>query len=178
MRNLISHFFISLDGVVESPDQWSFQYFNEEMGAELAKVPEEMDAFLMGRVLYEEWSQYWPSHTGEDTQFADFINNVPKYVVSNTLEQPEWNNTTVIGLGDVPGLKERAGKNIGMSGSPTLVRSLIKAGLLDELRLSLHPIVVGSGQRLFEGVADRLPLELADSKPTRTGVVNLTYRRA
>jgi dihydrofolate reductase len=178
MPNLISHFLISLDGVVESPDRWSSQYFNEEMGAEVAKVPEEMGAMMMGRVLYEEWSRYWPSRGGENAGFADFINNVPKYVVSTTLENPEWHNTTVIGLDGVAALKEQPGKSIGMSGSPTLVRSLLKAGLLDELRLSVFPIVVGSGARLFDGLTDRVPLQLTDTRPTSTGVLNLRYRRA
>jgi dihydrofolate reductase len=180
MKKLISHFFISLDGVVESPDKWSFEYFNEELGAEVAKVPEEMDTILMGRVLYQEWSQYWPTHEGHDDAFAAFINNVPKFVVSTTLDRADWNNTTVI-RGDlaeeIGALKDQPGRNIGMSGSATLVRSLLKAGLLDELRLSVHPIVVASGQRLFDGLTDRLPLELVDTKPTSTGVVTLTYHR-
>jgi dihydrofolate reductase len=181
MKRLISHFFISLDGVVESPEKWSFPYFNEELGAEVAKVPSEMDAMLLGRVLYQEWSQYWPAHTGEDSQFADFINNVPKFVLSSTLDKADWNNTTVI-RGDlaeeIGKLKDQPGRNIGMSGSATLAQSLLKAGLVDELRLSVHPIVVASGRRLFDGLTDRLPLELVDTKPTSTGVVNLTYHRA
>jgi dihydrofolate reductase len=181
MKQLISHFLISLDGVVESPENWSFPYFNEEMGAEVAKVPSEMDAMLMGRGLYEEWSEYWPAHSGEDSQFADFINTVPKYVVSTTLETAEWNNTTVI-RGDlaeeIGRLKDQPGRNIGMSGSPTLVRSLLDAGPVDELRLSVHPILVASGRRLFDGLTDRIPLELVDSRPTSTGVLNLSYRRA
>jgi dihydrofolate reductase len=181
MKRLISHFLISLDGVVESPDKWSFPYFDGDMGAEVAKVPTEMDAFLMGRVLYDEWSQYWPAQSGEDSGFADFINNVPKFVVSNTLDDADWNNTTVI-RGDlaeeIGRLKDQPGTNIGMSGSTTLVRSLLKAGLIDELRLSLHPIVVADGQRLFDGLPDRLPLTLAASKTTGSGIVNLSYHRA
>lgn len=181
MKKLISHFLISLDGVVESPETWSFPYFNEEMGAEVAKVPAEMDAMLMGRTLYEEWSQYWPAQSGDDSQFADFINNVPKFVVSTTLENAEWNNTTVL-RGDfaeeIGRLKDQPGRNIGMSGSPTLVRSLLAAGLIDVLRLSVHPIVVASGQRLFDGLTDRVPLELVDSRPTSTGILNLSYRPA
>jgi dihydrofolate reductase len=181
MKRLISHFFISLDGVVEAPDKWSFPYFDADMGAELAKVPSEMDAMLMGRVQYDEWSQYWPARTGEDAAFADFLNNVPKYVVSTTLGEADWNNTTVL-RGDleeeIGRLKDQPGRAIGMSGSATLVKSLLKAGLVDELRLSVHPIVVASGKRLFDGLTDRIPLQLADSKTTSSGVANLTYRPA
>jgi dihydrofolate reductase len=181
MKKLISHFLISLDGVVESPDKWSFPYFDEDMGAEVAKVPSEMDAFLMGRVQYDEWSQYWPPRTGDDAGFADFINNVPKYVVSTTLGQADWSNTTVI-RGDleeeIGRLKDQPGRAIGMSGSATLVRSLFKAGLVDELRLSVVPIVVASGQRLFDGLTGRIPLRLVDSKITSSGIANLAYRPA
>jgi dihydrofolate reductase len=181
MKRLISHFLTSLDGVVESPDKWSFPYFNEEMGAEVAKVPSEMDAMLLGRVLYQEWSQFWPARTGDDSPFADFINSVPKFVVSTTLEQADWNNTTVIRgdlVEEIGRLKDQPGRNIGMSGSATLVRSLLKAGLVDELRLSVHPIVVASGRRLFDGLTDQVPLGLVATRPTSTGIVNLTYHRA
>ncbi|MGH2703452.1 MAG: dihydrofolate reductase family protein, partial [Actinomycetota bacterium] len=94
MGKIVSSFFISLDGVVEAPDQWHFPYFNEEMEAAIGKSAETVEAFLMGRVLYEEWASYWPESDAEP--FASFFNNTPKYVVSSTLKDPTWNNTTVI----------------------------------------------------------------------------------
>jgi dihydrofolate reductase len=187
MGKIVSNFFISLDGVVESPDRWHFPYFNEEMGAAIDRGVSTTEAFLMGRVLYEEWSDYWPQHDsgpgvpGEPAETADefssFINNVQKYVVSNTLQDATWRNTTVVS-GDVAGelrkIKERTDGGIGMSGSATLVRWLIANGLLDELHLMVHPIAVGHGQRLFEDTPTQ-PLRLLDQETFQTGVLNLTY---
>src|SRR4029079_4670982 len=118
MGKISANFFISLDGVVEAPDQWHFPYFNDQMGEAIGKGSERSEAFLMGRVVYDGWSEYWPQQ-GDDVPFAPFINRVPKYVVSNTLQDPTWNNTTVIS-GDVAGqlrdLKARTTGDITMSG--------------------------------------------------------------
>src|SRR3954451_22400126 len=126
---------MSLDGVVEAPDQWHFAYFNDEMGAAIGEASAEYSGFLMGRVLYSQWSEYWPAQ-GDDVPFASFINNIPKYVVSNTLKEATWNNTTVVS-GDVAAqlrkIKERTNGDIAMSGSATLVRWLLANSLLDEL---------------------------------------------
>jgi dihydrofolate reductase len=177
MGKIVSNFFISLDGVVESPDQWQFPYFNDEMGAAVSAGIEDSRALLMGRVLYDEWSSYWPTST--DEPFASFINSVPKYVVSNTLDKATWNNTTVVS-GDVAEqlrqLREEPG-DITMSGSATLVRWLLANGLLDELNLLVHPIVVGRGQRLFEDTAS-YPLRLTHQKTFQTGVLHVTYAPA
>src|SRR5918995_5384718 len=150
MGRIVSNFFISLDGVVESPEQWHFPYFNEEMGQAIGHGAAECDAFLMGRVLYEEWVEYWPKHgkvasppgePGGAEEFADFINEVPKYVVSNTLTEATWNNTTIVS-GDVAArlreIKAQTARDIGMSGSATLVRWLLANGLVDELNLLVH----------------------------------------
>jgi dihydrofolate reductase len=149
------------------------------MGAAIGRGTETYTAFLMGRVLYEQWASYWPDQ-GNEVPFASFINNVPKYVVSNTLDKAAWNNTTVVS-GDVAGrlreLKEQAGGDIGMSGSATLVRWLLANGLLDELCLLVHPIVVGHGQRLFEDTPTH-PLRLVNQETFKTGVLNLTYAPA
>jgi dihydrofolate reductase len=179
MGKIVSSFFISLDGVVESPDQWHFPYFNDEMGAAIGKSIEANSALLMGRVLYDEWAAYWPNQD-DDVPFASFINNVPKYVVSNTLTEATWTNTTVIS-GDVATqiqeLKDRTDGNIGMSGSATLVCWLLANGLLDELNLMVHPIAVGHGQRLFEDTPTH-PLQLVNHETFSTGVLNLTYAPA
>jgi dihydrofolate reductase len=179
MGKIKSYFFISLDGVVESPDKWHFPYFNDEMGEAVGRSMDNAKAMLMGRVLYEEWAEYWPNQ-GDDVPFASFINNIPKYVVSNTLREPTWNNTKVLS-GDVAGqlreIKESTEGDINMSGSATTVRWLLANGLLDELGLLLHPIAVGSGQRLFEDTPT-YPLTLVNHQTLTTGVLNLTYAPA
>jgi dihydrofolate reductase len=192
MGKVVSNFFISLDGVVESPDRWHFPYFNDEMGAAIDRGTETCAAFLMGRVLYEEWSSYWPNAGGEGAEappgepeeaansFASFINNIPKYVVSGTLDEPTWNNTTIVS-GDVAGqlrkIKEQTDGDIVTSGSATLVRWLLADGLVDELHLLLHPIAVGHGERLFEGTPT-YPLRLVAHETFKTGVLHLTYTPA
>jgi dihydrofolate reductase len=179
MGKIVSNFFISLDGVVEAPDQWHFPYFNDEMGAAIGKGMETTGAFLMGRVLYEEWAAYWPN--SEDEPFSSFINGMQKYVVSNSLTDPAWNNTTVVS-GDVAGrlrdIKARTEGDLSMSGSATLVRWLLANDLLDELHLLVHPIVVGRGRRrLFEDTETH-PLELTEHAVFTTGVLHLTYAPA
>src|ERR687898_1402404 len=180
MRKVVAAEFLSLDGVMESPDQWHFPYFNDEMGQAVGEGFEASDAMLMGRILYEEWASFWPNQDPEENPVAAQMNGVRKYVVSTTLEEPlEWQNSTLIGdnvAEEISRLKEQPGKDISISGSPTLVRSLLEEDLLDELRLMVHPIVVGSGKRLFADEGDRKPLELVDSKTFSTGVVYLTYQ--
>jgi len=148
------------------------------MGAAIGKAAETVNAFLMGRVLYEEWASYWPE--SNDEPFASFFNNTPKYVVSRTLKDSTWNNTTVIS-GDVvtrlQELKDGIKRDIGMSGSATLVRWLLANGLLNRLNLMVHPIAVGKGQRLFEDTP-RHPLRLLSQETFSTGVLNLAYAPA
>jgi dihydrofolate reductase len=181
MRKLVSSFFISLDGVVEAPDKWHFPYFNDEMGAAVGEAIAAGDSLLMGRRNYEEWAAFWPQQDPESDPFVSIMNDTPKFVVSTTLEKVEWQNSTLL-EGDlveaVNELKARPGKNIGMSGSATLVRSLLEKGLLDELRLLVHPLVVGKGAKLFPDGAAPVSLELVDSATFSTGVVDLTYRPA
>ncbi|WP_066935182.1 dihydrofolate reductase family protein [Microtetraspora fusca] len=180
MRKIVAAFFISLDGVVESPDKWHFPYFNDEMGAAIGAQMSESDAMMMGRVMYEDWAAYWPGKTEADDPFAPFINNIQKYVVSSTLDKVEWQNCTLVSgdfVEEITKLKQEPGKSISISGSTTLVRSLMRHGLLDELRLLVHPIVVGTGQRLFEeGV--QIPMKLTSSTTFETGVLSLVYQPA
>jgi dihydrofolate reductase len=182
MRKVVASELVSLDGVVQSPEEWQQPYFNDEVGKEIGAAMAQADAMLLGRVTYEEWAGFWPSLSGEDQPFADYMNNTPKYVVSMTLQEPlEWNNSTLIKGNLTEGiteLKRQPGKDIGISGSGILVRSLLQEDLLDELRLMVHPVVVGSGKRLFEDGGDRKALELVDSKTFGTGVLYLTYRPA
>jgi dihydrofolate reductase len=177
MRKIKSNFFISLDGVVESPDKWHFPYFNDEMGAAVGAGFSTADAVLMGRVLYEEWAAYWPQNA--DQPFGDVINDIQKYVVSNSLQQAEWQNTEVIS-GDAAGklkeLKAQDGGDIAMSGSATTVRWLLREGLLDELNLLVHPIAVGDGMaRLFPPDEPGIRLELLSAHTFKSGVLNLSY---
>jgi dihydrofolate reductase len=183
-RKLTAGLFISLDGVVESPDKWTSEHFDEGVGGAIQASMEASDTMLLGRRTYEEWAAYWPSKTAADDPFAAYINNVPKFVVSATLRSVEWRNTTLIGgpsatpaniRDGIARLKGQPGKNIAMSGSGTLVRSLLRDGLLDELNLLLFPIVVGRGKRLFEDTTERIPLKLVDSRAFSKGVVSLTY---
>src|SRR5688572_16036955 len=135
------------------------------------------DAILLGRVTYEEWAPYWP--TSKDEPYASHINNTPKYVVSTTLDKVEWQNSTLIKdnlAGEITKLKQQPGKNIGVAGSPTLVRSLLQMDLIDELILMIHPVVAGSGKRLFADGSALKRLRLVDSTTTRTGVIIARYQ--
>ncbi len=182
MRKVNSGLFISLDGVAESPDQWQFDVFDDDMGATMGAHIAAEDTILLGRVTYQDWTHYWPTAT--DEPYASHINTTPKYVVSTTLDKVEWGQWANVNLisGNlaeaIARLKQQPGKNIGVAGSPTLVRSLLQANLLDELTLMIHPVVVGSGKRLFEGELALKRLKLVESKTTRSGVSILTYQPA
>jgi dihydrofolate reductase len=167
--------------VVESPEKWHFPYFNDEMREAVEAAISASDAMLLGRVTYQEFAAYWPGVSSEDEPFATHMNNTPKYVVFKTLEKAEWNNSTLISgnvAEEITKLKQQPGKNIGITGSATLVQSLLQDDLLDELGLMIHPVVVGSGKRIFEGWGEPKGLTLVDSKTFSTGVVYLTYRPA
>ena len=181
MRKIKSNFFISLDGVVESPDKWHFPYWSDEMGNAVGAGFATADAMLIGRVLYEEWAGYWPQHA--DEPFGDVINTMKKYVLSNTLTSADWQNTELIRGDDavrrLGEIKTMDGGDIAMSGSPTTVRWLLREGLLDELNLLMHPVVVGGGlARLFPPDEPTARLELQSAQPFESGVLNLSYRPA
>jgi dihydrofolate reductase len=186
MGRIVVTEFISLDGVVEDPGGsedfkhggWSFEFSRGEEGDQF-KLDETLDteALLLGRVTYEGFAEAWPSRDGE---FADKFNSMPKYVVSSTLKDPEWTNSTVL-EGDVAEsvkkLKDEVDGNIVVHGSVQLVQSLIEHGLVDELRLMVFPVVLGSGKRLFGETSDKRSLKLADSKTVGDGVSILVYQR-
>jgi dihydrofolate reductase len=181
MRKVLASEFVSLDGVAESPDRWQLPYFSDEMGEAVGAAMAASDAMLLGRVTYQEFESYFPGVSSEDQPFADYMNDTPKFVVSTTLEKAEWNNSRLIKdniAEEITRLKQQPGKDIGISGSIALVQSLLRENLLDELRLMIHPVVVGNGKRLFENVGDQKALELVDSKAFGTGVLYLTYQPA
>jgi dihydrofolate reductase len=179
--------FVSLDGVMEAPGGgedfkyggWSFEVNRGEEGDQF-KLDETLssEALLLGRVTYEGFAAAWPTREGE---FADKFNNMPKYVVSSTLENPEWNNTTVL-KGDVAEevakLRQEQAGDIAVHGSARLVETLLEHDLVDELRLMVFPVVLGSGKRLFGETSDKKPLRLVDSKVVGDGVAILVYERA
>jgi dihydrofolate reductase len=186
MGQIVVTEFISLDGVVEDPggaedfkhSGWSFEIPRGDEG-EKFKLDETMgsDALLLGRVTYEGFVKAWPSRTGE---FADKFNSMPKYVVSSTLSDPEWTNTTVLDgdLADaVAEVRDRHDRDVVVHGSVQLVQELLERDLVDELRLMVFPVVLGSGKRLFGETSDKKRLRLADSRTVGEGVAILVYRR-
>ena len=176
MRNVNARLFVTLDSVIEAPENWVKA--DDEMFAAMEMDYAQSDALLLGRRTYETFAASWPQR-GSEVPNAEWMNTTRKYVASRTLESPEWNNSSVI-EGDVAKavkrLKREDGKDILVNGSGALVRTLIRDHLLDELRLLVHPVVVGSGTRLFNGESDPAELALADSHAYANGVIGLTYR--
>jgi dihydrofolate reductase len=181
--------FVSLDGVIEAPGGgedfehagWTFEIDRGAEGNKF-KLDETMasDALLLGRVTYEGFAAAWPSRE-DDAGFAEKFNSMPKHVVSSTLSDPEWNNSSVVDgdlADEVPKLKERYEGDIVVHGSAQLAQALVEQDLVDELRLMVFPVVLGTGKRLFGATGDKKPLSLVDSKVVGDGVVILTYRRA
>jgi len=187
MGRIVVTEFISLDGVIEDPGGsedfkyggWSFEIDRGEEGDKF-KLDEALDAeaLLLGRKTYEGFAAAWPSRDGE---FADKFNNMPKYVVSSTLKDPDWTNSTVLD-GDlseeVSKLRQDVDGDIVVHGSAQLVQALVENGLVDELRLMVFPVVLGAGKRLFGETSDKQRLRLSDSKTVGDGVQILTYEPA
>ena len=187
MGRIVVSEFVTLDGVMEDPGGaegfalggWAFRFDRGPEGDKF-KLDEtlEAEALLLGRVTYEGFAKAWPGRTDE-AGFADKMNGMPKFVVSSSLKNPDWNNSTVL-TGDVPEelrrLKERIAGNILVAGSRTLVQTLIQHGLVDEYRLMVFPTVLGTGKRLFNEGGTVTALELVEAKPVGSGVLTLTYR--
>jgi dihydrofolate reductase len=187
MGRIVVTEFVSLDGVVEDPGGsedfkyggWSFEFARGAEGDQF-KLDEALgaEALLLGRVTYEGFAAAWPSREGE---FADKFNSMPKYVVSSTLREPGWNNSTVLDgdvVEEVSKLRRAPGGDIVVHGSAQLVQTLIEHDLVDELRLMVFPVVLGTGKRLFGDTSDRKRLLLADSRTVGDGVAILVYGRA
>jgi dihydrofolate reductase len=184
MRKITAALFISLDGVVEAPDQWHFPYFNEEMGAAVDATIVSADTILLGRKTYDSFAGAWPEREaegGEDADFAKRLGDARKIVVSNHQLEFTWRNSEQLEgnlVEAVTALKNEPGGNIAMSGSVSVVRQLLAAGLLDELHLLVHPIAVRKGMRLFDEGKTPIPLRLISSETFKTGVLNLVYAPA
>lgn len=183
MRKITAGMFVALDGVVADPQDWHFPYFNEEMGAAVGAQLGSADTLLFGRVTYEGFAAAWPDREtagGEDAGMAKSMGDARKIVVSHQDLELPWRNSEVL-KGDlieaVTQLKNEPGGDIGMSGSVSIVRQLLRAGLLDELHLLVHPITVGKGLRLFDESDETLPLRLLSSETFSTGVLHLVYTK-
>jgi dihydrofolate reductase len=184
MRKITAGMFISLDGVVEAPDQWHFPYFNDEMGVAVGASLGGADTMLFGHTTYDSFAGAWPEREaagGEDAHFAKVLGDTRKIVVSRQRLEFTWRNSEQL-QGDlieaVTALKNEPGGGISMSGSVSVVRQLLAAGLLDELHLLVHPIAVRKGMRLFDEGDAPIPLTLISSQTFKTGVLNLAYAPA
>lgn len=184
--------FLTLDGVMQAPGGptedtsggfeqggWLVPYADEGMGRFMEKVFDRVDAFLLGRRTYDIFAAFWPQVTDENDPIASRLNNLPKYVVSTTLDKAEWNNSTVIGsdvAGEIARLKQQPGRELQIHGSGTLARSLMTEDLIDEYNLLFYPVVLGAGQRLFEQGSRPTSFALTESSTTESGVTIQTYR--
>jgi dihydrofolate reductase len=180
MGSIKSSLFISLDGVIEAPETWHFPYFDDEMGAVVGALMGEAEATLLGRNTYDAFAAYWPTADPADP-VTGMMNGAKKYVVSNSLGEATWENSSVI-AGDPESVAAeltalKADTHLGTTGSATLVQWLLEKRLVDELHLLVHPIVVGKGQKFFTDGAE-VPLELVSSNTFGSGVVHLVYRAA
>jgi dihydrofolate reductase len=174
VRKIIESTLVSADGVIGDPPQWAMEYRDAEVTAEALERLAGADAMLMGRGTYELFSAVWPGQCGE---FADRMNSIRKYVFSATLDQAGWNNSVILrgdAVAEVTRLKQEDGGELAMYGHGRLAQALLEHGLVDELRLSVHPVMVGSGQVLFRD-GQKQALRLAGARTFGTGVVVLTY---
>jgi dihydrofolate reductase len=183
MTKLIVSEFISLDGVIEAPQNWHFPFVTDDMQSHVMASIMNSDSAMFGRNTYEEFASFWPNASADEMgPMADKLNNQPKYVVSNSLKTADWNNSTIIS-GDVArairDLKAQPGGTIAITGSAKLVQSLLEQGLIDELQLYVHPIIVGKGKRLYsDGMSQSAGLKLIESQKYDGGVMLLRYAPA
>jgi dihydrofolate reductase len=180
MRKIVATEYVTVDGVMDEPGQWSGPFFNDE--AMKFKYDElfASDVLLLGRVTYEGFAKAWPTMEGTG-DFGERMNSMPKVVVSATLQNPEWTNSRVISANvveEVAKLKDEPGQDILLAGSGKLLHTLMEHDLVDEYRLMLHPIVLGGGKKLFEDGTQTKTLTLVETKPFASGIVILTYRPA
>jgi dihydrofolate reductase len=178
MGQIRVHEFVTVDGVFETP-AWTSDYgFDPKMGEAIAGIMGAVDGLLLGRRTYEMFAASWAGRTAQDDPGAPFMNESPKYVVSSTLTEPDWNNSTVLGRYDaetIAGLKDRSEKGLYVSGSGTLVRALLADGLVDEVHLFVYPLALGKGERLFDERGPGARFRLTGDEAYENGVLHLTY---
>lgn len=176
MRKVVATEYVTLDGVMEEPGTWSFQFWSEEAAKYKYDELFASDALLLGRVTYRGFAAAWPTMTGTG-EFGERMNSLPKYVASRTLEKAEWNASVIKGdvAEEVSRLKQQPGQDILLAGSGELLHTLMQHNLIDEYRLMVHPIVLGQGKRLFKE-GHTATLKLAETKTFSSGVVMLTYQ--
>ena len=186
MRKLWVKAWTTLDGVFDADtmDDWWQNTNSPERMRYITEEYSKGDAYLLGRVTYEMLAGYWPkvkNNDKDDLEIANKLNRSPKYVVSSTLKQAEWSNSTIINnsvVKEITGLKQQPGRNILVFGSATLVESLMDADLIDEYRLLVHPIIMGSGKRAFKDGMATTKLKLGETTTLSSGVISLCYQRA
>ncbi len=179
MGKVIVYEYVTLDGVMEAPEKWQFPYLSDDVAQAIKAQILDAGAILLGRVTYDIFAASWPSRTNNEFGVADKLNSAPKFVVSSTLEKVEWNNSTLIRedvAEEITRLKQQPGGNIVIIGSATLVQSLMHHDLIDEYRLLVHPIVLGSGTRLFPDGVNMTALKLLEAKAFSSGTVLLRYQ--
>ena len=178
MRKIVVSMFVTLDGVMEAPNQWSFQFGSKEQQQYKFDELFACDTLLLGRVTYQGFAAAWPNMSGTG-DYGVRMNSIPKYVVSTTLQEAEWNNSKIIKNNvseELSILKQQTGQDILIFGSSALVNSLMQDDLIDEYRLMFFPIIVGSGKRLFQDVNNKKTLRLIETKTFSSGVVVLSYQ--
>jgi dihydrofolate reductase len=180
-RRILANLFITLDGVIESPELWSSSYWNDEIQNAMSGGMFDAEALLLGRVTYQVFAESWGGRSSEDDPGTEYMNSVRKYVASHTLSTVEWNNSQLL-EGDtaaaVTALKAQDGGDIAVSGSPSLVVWLLEQGLLDELQLLIYPVVLGKGKQLFRGISDKQTLVVGSCTAFSNGVLHVVYRPA
>jgi dihydrofolate reductase len=184
MRKILAFLVVTIDGYYEGPNgEFDWPVVDEEFNEFGLQQLEEVDTLLFGRVTYEGMAAYWPTPAAEqdDPRVAAKMNTLPKLVVSRTLDRADWANTRIVKddvAAELTRLKQRPGKDIAIFGSSDLVVSLLGMGLVDELRIMVHPVVLGAGKSLFRTAPERFSLRLVEARPFRSGSVLLTYRPA
>ena len=174
MGKIVSELFSTLDGVVSSPDKWHGPYFTSEMGTHTEEALASAAVMLLGRNTYLEHAAFWPTAQGP---MAELMNAIPKLVVTATLDDLEWRNSSTLAIEKVADRKAEQDGDILITGSVALVKSLLRAGLVDELRLIVDPLAIGEGTRLFDDTGV-VPLRLVDTRAYDSGAIALTYAPA
>jgi dihydrofolate reductase len=178
MRRIVAGLFVSLDGVIESPELWTGPFFSDEVSRAVGSLIESSDTLLLGRVTYETFER---AFRGKSGRMADHLNGNPKVVISRTLDKVDWAHSTLVNSNtaeQISALKKMPGRNINVSGSATLVTWLVREHLLDEIDLLVFPVVVGGGKRIFEGEGENIPMKLVSSAALSGGVMHLNYEPA